>query len=92
MTLRPVRATTGERLACVRTHAGGDVFDMSGNLKEWVRAGGRLELRGGAYNNVSDAGDAPGLQCDGVSPTDPNTEIHLPSVGFRCCDAGNLFQ
>ena len=55
-----------------------------------MRAGAEFELRGGAYNNVSDAGDAPGLQCDGVSPTDPAKEIHLPSVGFRCCFAGNL--
>ncbi len=86
---------TGSLNGCARnfpgTH-GGNVFDMSGNLKEWVRAGSGFELRGGAYNNISFDGRAPGLQCDGVAPAPPDQEVHLPSVGFRCCYNGNLFQ
>ncbi len=93
---------TGSLTNCARhftgTH-GGNVFDMSGNLKEWVRtSSGSFELRGGAYNNVSFPENphtttrrAPGLQCDGTAPAPDDTEVHLPSVGFRCCYSGNLF-
>ena len=87
---------TGNLTNCARhftgTH-GGNIFDMSGNLKEWVRtASDTYELRGGAYNNVSYQNRAPGLQCDGVAPAPNGTEVHLPSVGFRCCYAGDLFN
>ena len=78
--------------------ARGGVYDLSGNLKEWVRVGGSYEVRGGAYNNVSNGscsshGDvAPGLECGSVSPMPANTEIHLPAIGFRCCYSGDLFN
>ena len=88
--------TTGHLTGCARNFSGthgGNVYDMSGNLKEWVWLGAtNYEVQGGAYNNVSYAGSAPGLQCDGTSPMPADTEVHLPSIGFRCCYAGNLFQ
>ena len=77
---------TGTLSGCQRA----GVYDLSGNLKEWVRDGGDFEVRGGAYNNVSDGSNAPGLQCDGTSPMPADTEVHLPSIGFRCCYAGAL--
>jgi len=57
-----------------------------------VRIGTGFELRGGAYNNVSNNGVAPALECDGLSPVEPGTEVHLPAVGFRCCFGGDLFN
>jgi hypothetical protein len=78
--------TTGGLSGCARN----GVFDLSGNLKEWTRTGGDFEVRGGAYNNVSDGDYAPGLQCDGTSPMPADVEVHLPSIGFRCCYNGQL--
>ncbi len=93
---------TGALTGCARNFAGthgGNIFDMSGNLKEWVRTtSGDFQLRGGAYNNISYQNPgtsdprAPGLQCDGTAPAPAGTEVHLPSVGFRCCYAGDLFN
>jgi hypothetical protein len=82
---------TGSLSSCYRSFSGARVHDLSGNLKEWVRVGtSGYEVRGGAYNSVSFNGSAPGLQCTGVSPMPAGEEIHLPSIGFRCCYPGSL--
>ena len=76
------------------TGAGDVLFDMSGNVKEWVIVSTTMsqtfELRGGAYNVLSFSGTAPGLQCDAATPAPANVDVRLPSVGFRCCLEGKL--
>jgi hypothetical protein len=83
------------------TAANDELYDMSGNVKEWVLTSTTtpytFELRGGAYNIASFTDNtvnpavqrAPGLQCDATSPA-PATDVRLPSVGFRCCRTGQL--
>ena len=79
------------------TTAGDELYDMSGNVKEWVlttaTTTGPFEMRGGAYNiasfTVGTTTSAPGLQCDASIPA-PATAVRLPSVGFRCCRTGML--
>jgi Sulfatase-modifying factor enzyme 1/Putative metal-binding motif len=96
---------TGSAPMCISTlTGGGTLYDMSGNVKEWVISGaastsatGPYELRGGAYdiasfvdNSVTPAVTrAPGLQCDASTPA-PSVAVRLPSVGFRCCRTGAL--
>ena len=58
------------------------IFDMSGNLKEWVT--GPMSpttnpLRGGSYNNTQN-----GIRCDFNFTVADNT-FRFPNVGFRCC-------
>jgi len=74
------------------------LFDMSGNVKEWVTTNTTsnplvYEMRGGAYNtpsfNVNGTVSAVGLQCDASTPA-PSVPVRLPSVGFRCCRTGML--
>jgi hypothetical protein len=79
------------------TVAGDELYDMSGNVKEWVVTSTTTplvyEMRGGAYNTASftvgTTTSAPGLQCDASIPA-PATAVRLPSVGFRCCRTGTL--
>jgi hypothetical protein len=78
-----VLKTTGSMSECYADFgAAGQVFDLSGNAKEWTSdttAQGDHKLRGGSYNN------APmGLQCD-FDFSVGGTSLHLPNVGFRCC-------
>jgi hypothetical protein len=99
---------TGAAAACVSNlspGATGLLYDMSGNLKEWVSTAVNsscatlpcFQLRGGAYdiasfidNSVTPAViRAPGLQCDASVPA-PASSVRLPSVGFRCCHTGAL--
>jgi hypothetical protein len=95
---------TGAATACVSdlsTTAGDELYDMSGNVKEWVLSTttttGPFEMRGGGYNIASFTDNtvnpavrkAPGLQCDATTPA-PMTAVRLPSVGFRCCRTGQL--
>jgi hypothetical protein len=85
--------------------SGDEVWDMSGNVKEWVVTGaastagtGPYELRGGAYDIASFVDNsvappvtrAPGLQCDATTPAPVGVDVRLPSVGFRCCRSGQL--
>ena len=95
--------TTGTASGCVSSllpDGGVALYDMSGNVKEWVTADGGItyQIRGGAYNTPSFTVDqpdgsvvttAPGLQCDSLSPA-PTNPVRLPSVGFRCCHTGAL--
>lgn len=54
------------------------LFDMAGNVAEWVVAsGGTYESRGGAFSDV-----AAGLRCAARVPRAP---AGVPGVGFRCC-------
>ena len=98
---------TGSAVMCVSSLspvAGNQLFDMSGNVKEWTISGaatssgsGPYEMRGGAYDNASFIDNAvtppvliaPGLQCD-ASISAPTVAVRLPSVGFRCCRTGML--
>jgi hypothetical protein len=94
---------TGAATMCVSdlsSAAGDELYDMSGNVKEWVLttvSPAAYEMRGGAYdiasfldNSVSPAvRKAPGLQCDASVPA-PSVSVRLPSVGFRCCLPGQL--
>jgi len=78
-----VLLATGSLPRCFASTAGGAVFDLSGNVKEFTRArsGGVNPLRGGSYNNVS-----AGLRCDfdfNIAPA----AVRLPNVGFRCCSS-----
>jgi hypothetical protein len=93
---------TGAATMCISdpsTSAGDELFDMSGNVKEWVTTNTTsnplvYEMRGGAYNTpsftVGTATTAPGLQCDAAVPAPAMTDVRLPSVGFRCCRTGTL--
>ncbi len=74
-------ARTGQRARCRNRYG---VFDMVGNLHEWVDAarGGRGVFRGGFYADVL----VNGRGCDYA------TRAHYPgyhdySTGFRCCAA-----
>lgn len=68
----------GEAVDCVRD----GVFDLSGNVKEWV-VGGTANLRpvrGGSYES-----DLPaGLSCDQEGDLKV-PQFHHPAIGFRCC-------
>jgi hypothetical protein len=72
---------TGWSAACHAEHTTGDVFDMSGNVKEWTQARvfGQNPLRGGSSNNAVN-----GLTCK-LNFTLADNEFFFPNVGFRCC-------
>ncbi len=71
-----VAATTGAKSSCKSAKG---VYDMSGNLHEWVEGG---KLMGGSY--FSQNGDE--LSCSSVKSV-PDALSFVPSedVGFRCC-------
>lgn len=76
---------TGSLTRCFSNTAGGPIFDLSGNAKEFTRArsSGVNPLRGGSYNNV-----AAGLRCD-FDFTVVNNAFKFQNVGFRCCATTN---
>jgi hypothetical protein len=86
---------TGSAAMCLADQsagAGDELYDMSGNVREWVFSTinpEAFELRGGAYNVSSFENQAPGLQCSARTPA-PTAAVRLPSVGFRCCRPGRL--
>jgi hypothetical protein len=58
-----------------------DLYDMSGNVKEWTapRVPDSNPARGGASNNL-----AAGTTCS-LSFTSAADDFFFPNVGFRCC-------
>jgi hypothetical protein len=69
---------------CTATTTGGNVFDLSGNVKEFVaaRATGGIPLRGGSYNQTG-----WGATCD-FDWQVVSTTFHFENTGFRCCFSG----
>jgi formylglycine-generating enzyme required for sulfatase activity len=92
-------AATGSATMCVSdlsTAAGDELFDMSGNVKEWVLttvSPAAYEMRGGAYDIASfvetTGRKAPGMEC-AASTGAPTQPVRLPALGFRCCLPGRL--
>lgn len=58
-----------------------DVFDLSGNVREWTqrRTPGANPIRGGDSNNTG-----TGISC-GLAFTLASDTFFFPNVGFRCC-------
>jgi hypothetical protein len=85
-------AVTGGYARCfARQMGGGEIFDLSGNAKEWVTdtnnipamngnlPDGSNPTRGGSYNNLPG-----GMRCD-FSFSAANNGVRLRNLGFRCC-------
>jgi hypothetical protein len=70
-------ARTGEFAQCTN---GFGVFDMVGNLHEWVMTSGRPAFRGGYYQDTHINGDGCGYHT-----TAHAAAYHDYSTGFRCC-------
>lgn len=77
----PVLPTGALGQSCSATVSGGNVFDMSGNVREWTLAHtpGENPIKGGASN-----GTAQGLTC-ALNFTLGDDTFFFPNVGFRCC-------
>lgn len=69
----------GSKSGC-KSSAG--VFDMSGNVREWVEEG---LLMGGSYN--SDKNDS---KCSAFMQVNINSYVPTPGDGFRCCQDVSL--
>ena len=76
-------SATGAKSSC-KTSSG--IFDMSGNVREWVEGG---TLMGGAYNSTT----ADELKC-GAAQSPQNYDTYSPNRGdgFRCCQDVALSQ
>ena len=73
---------TGSFAACRADWGATDVWDMSGNVKEWTNtavAPGVYQLRGGSYNNIE-----AGRTCD-FDFTVSAQDFAFPNTGFRGC-------
>jgi formylglycine-generating enzyme required for sulfatase activity len=71
-------ARTGEHAACTNGYG---VYDMVGNLHEWV-ADPKGTFYGGYYQDVSSVGHGEGC---GYLTTAHEARYHDYSTGFRCC-------
>ncbi len=71
-------ARTGEHAGCTNGYG---VYDMVGNLHEWV-ADARGAFQGGYYLDVASVGHGEGC---GYVTTAHETRYHDYSTGFRCC-------
>ncbi len=71
------KAVSGLYLECVSKYG---VFDMSGNVAEWVSTGDKKTKYavGGWWQN-----DEKRARCDSFIPLNKNKKFHY--VGFRCC-------
>jgi MYXO-CTERM domain-containing protein len=75
---------TGSMPLCYADFTGGDIFDLSGNAKEWTTGPDsptQNPLRGGSFNN-----SPTGLRCD-FDFAVGGPDAPLPSIGFRCCSS-----
>ena len=75
-------ATTGAFPMCRAEWGARDVFDLSGNVKEWTAtavAPGVYQQRGGAYTTIE-----AGRACDFDFTVAAQT-FSFPNTGFRCC-------
>jgi hypothetical protein len=74
-------APSGQYTNCYSVNSSGNVFDLSGNVKEWASGDtpGDNPLRGGSYEDLPG-----GLRCDFTFPVGSDT-VRLPTIGFRCC-------
>ncbi len=75
-------APTASQARCFAEHDDGNIFDLSGNAKEWTTGGGSPDanpLRGGSYNNLPG-----GMRCD-FDFAAAADGVRLRNVGFRCC-------
>jgi formylglycine-generating enzyme required for sulfatase activity len=73
---------TGSLTSCFADNAGtNDMFDMSGNVKEWTAAQqpGVNPLRGGASHSTT-----IGTSC-ALNFTVADNALLFPNIGFRCC-------
>ena len=76
-------AATGAFASCNTPWTGvGNVYDLSGNVKEWTStqvATDVYAIRGGAYNNLE-----AGRTCE-FDFTVGSRDFAFPNTGFRCC-------
>jgi hypothetical protein len=75
-------APTGTYPRCFVAFGGEEVYDLSGNAKEWTEGAdspAQNPLRGGSYNNLPG-----GMRCDFDFAVASDT-VRLRNVGFRCC-------
>jgi hypothetical protein len=73
---------SGALTSCYADEGGGSqVFDLSGNVKEWTLAHqpGQNPIRGGAFNNTPNGIDCP------LDFTLADDTFFFTDVGFRCC-------
>lgn len=71
----------GSLAQCYADWAGGSVFDLSGNVREWTapRLSGVNPIRGGSSSNIGE-----GTSC-GLNFTSADDGFSFGNVGFRCC-------
>jgi hypothetical protein len=73
---------TGGLAMCAANWPVTDIFDLSGNLKEWSsRGAGTNALRGGSYMDPAD-----GIRCQ-VSAVVGADDWKSAQAGFRCCSS-----
>jgi sulfatase modifying factor 1 len=75
-------AKTGDYVRCTNGYG---VFDMVGNLHEWVMSSGRPTFRGGYYQDTHINGDGCAYHT-----TAHAAGYHDYSTGFRCCADARL--
>ncbi len=80
----PAVLSTGSLAECRASTSGGQVFDMSGNVREYTqaRSSGSIPVRGGAYTS-----NGWGAQC-AYDWSVVGSTFRFENVGFRCCYSG----
>jgi Sulfatase-modifying factor enzyme 1/Putative metal-binding motif len=82
---------TSKPTLCVSKWNSVNIWNMSGNVKEWTATSfnssgnpTNYEIKGGAYDTPSISIYGAGLSCTYDLPA-PSTTLQLPTLGFRCC-------
>ncbi len=73
----PLLKPTGSKPACISKWGDDGIYDMEGNLSEWIASSGR-GFRGGAYFRSGELG------CN-MSHGSHSVEYYDYSIGIRCC-------